>query len=95
MKESNIIKKGDHVLRLNMKKRTKKGHKTEDTWIGPYKVVEVTKYGSVKLQCLKTNEIILKSKVNIGQLKAYHGCVEGNNNFSVTMIHMNSFTLCL
>ena len=32
IKQSNI--KGDIVLRLNMKKRTKKGHKSEDSWLG-------------------------------------------------------------
>ena len=29
------IKEGNVVLRLNMVKRTKKGHKSEDTWTGP------------------------------------------------------------
>ena len=27
------------MLCLNMKKRTKKGHKKEDTWFDPYKVL--------------------------------------------------------
>ena len=29
------------VLCLNMLKRTKKGHKSEDTWTGPYKVLSI------------------------------------------------------
>ena len=45
------IKVGDTVMRLNMLKRTKKGHKTEDTWMGTYKVLEITKYGSCRLHC--------------------------------------------
>ena len=64
------IKVGDTVMRLNMLKRTKKGHKTEDTWIGTYKVLEITKYGSCRLQCVKTNTT-LKRKINLAQLKLY------------------------
>ena len=70
IKQSNI-KEGDIVLRLNMKKRTKKGHKGEDSWLGPYKVFEITKYGSATLGCVKTN-MALSRKVNIGQLKRYN-----------------------
>ena len=61
---------GNTVLRLNMLKRTKKGHKMEDTWFGPYKVLEVTSHGGCVLQCMKTNTT-MKRKVNIRQLKLY------------------------
>ena len=37
------------MLRLNMKKRTKKGHKMEDTWFGPYKVLRMSDTGSCSL----------------------------------------------
>ena len=64
------IKVGDTVMRLNMLKRTKKGHKVEDTWIGTYKVLEITEYGCCRLQCMLTNST-LKRKVNLDQLKLY------------------------
>ena len=64
------IKVGDTVMRLNMLKRTKKGHKAEDTWIGTYKVLEITEYGCCRLQCMLTNST-LKRKINIDQLKLY------------------------
>ena len=63
-------KVGDLVLQMNMIKRTKKGHKMEDSWLGPYKIMEVTKFGCCKLQCLKTMHA-LKQKINISQLKLY------------------------
>ena len=66
------IKEGDLVLRLNMLKRTKKGHKGEDTWLGPYKVLEVTEHGSCCLLCTKTEKEV-KQKVNVNQLKIYLG----------------------
>lgn len=66
------FKVGDVVLRMNMLKRTKKGHKMEDTWLGPYKVIEVTDYGCCQLQCLISHSI-LKHKVNCCQLKHYEG----------------------
>ena len=61
------IQKGDLVLHLNMLKRTKKGHKGEDTWFGPYKVLEVTEHGSCHLLDTKTEKEI-KQKVNVSQL---------------------------
>ena len=64
------VKIGDQVLRLNMVKRTKKGHKSEDTWIGPYEVLDISKYGSCRIQCIATGKEI-KQKVNISQLKLY------------------------
>ena len=62
---------GDTVLRLNMLKRTKKGHKMEDNWHGPYKVLKITDHGCCHLRCIKT-DTDLKRKVNISQLKLYH-----------------------
>ena len=64
------IKVGDVVLRANMLKRTKKGNKTQDTWLGPYKVVTISKYGSCQLRCVETSQI-LQRKVNVSQLKLY------------------------
>lgn len=64
------FKIGDLVLRMNMLKRTKMGHKMEDSWLGPYKILQVTKFGCCKLQCLKTMHA-LKQKINSSQLKLY------------------------
>lgn len=64
------IRVDDLVLRLNMKKRTKKGHKMEDTWLGPYKVLQVSDKGSCFIWCVKTEKKI-KQKVNVSQLKLY------------------------
>ena len=55
---------------MNMLKRTKKGHKMEDTWLGPYEVAEISDLGACILKCLKT-EANLKRKTNISQLKLY------------------------
>lgn len=66
------IRVDDLVLRMNMKKRTKKGHKMEDTWLGPYKVLQISDKGSCLLLCLKTEKEI-KHKVNVSQLKLYKG----------------------
>ena len=72
------FKVGDKVLRLNMRKRTKKGHKMEDTWLGPYKVLEITKYGCCLLECLKTSTV-LKRKINSSQLKLYKESPDKSN----------------
>ena len=48
------IQSGKLVLRLNMKKRTKKGHKMEDTWLGPYKVLKVSDTGCCSLSHTST-----------------------------------------
>ena len=61
---------GGLVLQMNMIKKTKKHYKMEGSWLGPYKIMEVTKFGCCKLQCLKTMHI-LKQKINISQLKLY------------------------
>ena len=67
----NSIQVGQTVLRLNMLKRTMKGHKMEDTWLGPYRVIEMTASGGCVLRCIKTNST-MKRKVNISQLKIYN-----------------------
>ena len=68
---SNSIQVGQTVLRLNILKRTTKGHKMEDTWLGPYRVIEMFASGGCVLRCIKTNSTI-KRKVNISQLKIYN-----------------------
>lgn len=69
--KSSGIKKGDLVLRLNMVKRTKKGHKYENTWNGPYRVLEISKYGSCRLQTSESMTTGIVT-VNINQLKIYN-----------------------
>ena len=64
------FKEGDLVLRLNMLKRTKKGHNGEDTWFGPFKVLEVNEHGSCHLMGTKRKKEI-KQKVNASQLKIF------------------------
>ena len=76
------IKVGDTVMRLNMLKRTKKGNKTQDTWVGTYKVVEITKYGACRLQFMASNTI-LKRKINLAQLKLYRQQDETGEQLSV------------
>jgi hypothetical protein len=67
-----LISVGDTVLRLNMLNRTEKGHKMEDKWLGPYKVIDMTRYGNCVLHCIRTNTT-MKRKVNVRRLKLYHG----------------------
>ena len=67
----NVIQVRQTVLRLNMLKRTTKGHKMKDTWLGPYKVIEMTASGGCVLRCIKTNSA-MKRKVNNSQLKIYN-----------------------
>ena len=64
------IRSGNLVLRLNMKKHTKKGHKMEDAWFGPYKVLRMSDTGSCSLYNMKTGTEV-KQKVNASQLKLY------------------------
>lgn len=87
---SHHFKKGDHVLRRNMKQKTRKGSKNEDRWLGPYKILEI-----VKTTCLLQNRTgkELKSRVNINQLKPYlhqtlpvEKCASTGNT-SKSMIH--------
>ena len=94
------FKAGDMVLRLNMVKRTTKGHKMEDTWLGPYKVLEITKYGCCLLKCLKTSTV-MKRKINTSQLKLYRQSPDASkqvfykNSYLAFTIHIYSdFSLC-
>ena len=43
----------------------------EDTWLGPYKVHEVTNHGCCILQCIKSG-VMMKRTVNGSQLKLYY-----------------------
>ncbi len=54
--QPNRLKVGDLVLRANMLKRTKKGNKTKDTWLGPYKIVDISKYGCCLLRSMATSQ---------------------------------------
>ncbi len=54
-----------------MLKRTTKDHKMKDTWLGPYRVIEMTASGGCVLRCIKTNST-MKRKVNTSQLKIYN-----------------------
>ena len=65
------LQTGDLVLRMNMRRKTRKGSKLEDTWLGPYKIVSISAYGSCKLSSQKTG-VKLKAKVNVSQLKPYY-----------------------
>ena len=68
------FKVGSLVLRMNMKQQLRKGSKLEDKWLGPYRVLDVTQYGCCKLACVRTG-VVLKAKVNQGQLKIYQNPV--------------------
>ena len=65
------LQEGDLVLRMNMRRKTRKGAKLEDTWLGPYEIVSISAYGSCKLKSQKTGKE-LKGKVNVSQLKHYY-----------------------
>ena len=61
---------GDAVLRCNMLQKTKKGHKMEDQWTGPYTIEEVDlQKGTCRLRG-KSGEK-LRRIVNMKDLKAY------------------------
>ena len=85
------IKVGDTVMRLNMLQRTKKGHKTEDTWMGTYKVLEITKYGSCRLHCEATNTT-LKHKINLAQSKLFRRQDSGSPDRPTNSGHLNQPT---
>ncbi len=63
-----VMDVGDFVLRRNMKQKTRKGSKSEDRWLGPYKIVEV-----LKTTCRLQNKagVLLKTGINVTQLKKY------------------------
>ena len=64
------IKVGDKVLWRNMLQKTKKGHKMEDRWLGPY---EVANAPISKGTCFLLNKAgqQLKKRVSLSQLKPY------------------------
>ena len=74
-----------------MLKRTKKGHKREDTWMGTYKVLEITKYGSCRLHCEATNTT-LKRKINLAQLKLFRRQDSGSPDQPTNSAHLNQPT---
>lgn len=61
--------KGSKVLRRNMKQKTKKGHKSEDRWLGPYMISDIT---NTTCQLVNMSGHTLKTRVNLNQLKLYH-----------------------
>ena len=66
-----VLENGDSVLQRNMLQKTKKGHKMEDKWTGPY---IVSNLDESKGLCNLTNQEgkVLKTKCNVKQLKKYH-----------------------
>lgn len=64
------FKVGDKVLWRNMLQKTKKGHKMEDRWLGPY---EVANAPITKGTCYLLNKTgqQLKKRVSLSQLKPY------------------------
>ncbi|XP_046841850.1 uncharacterized protein LOC124435962, partial [Xenia sp. Carnegie-2017] len=64
------FKDGDTVLLHNMRQKTKKGHKLEDQWNGPYKVMEADVYRGV---CTLLNPLTNKAgrQQSIKNLKLY------------------------
>lgn len=63
------FKTGDQVLWRNMLQVTKKGHKMEDKWHGPYVVAGESKKGVCVLKNMVG--VVLKKRVNVNQLKPY------------------------
>jgi hypothetical protein len=62
--------KGDHVLRRNMKQKTRKGSKSEDRWLGPYTISELSATSCV---LMNVGGKRLKTRINLNQLKPYLG----------------------
>ena len=60
-----VFKTGSMVL---WRKKTRKGSKNEDCWLGPYTIVELSKTSC----CLKNASGELKASININQRKPYH-----------------------
>ena len=59
---------GDEVLRRNMKQKTRKGSKSEDRWLGPYTIIELSATSCVLINLAGKR---LKRRVNLNQLKPY------------------------
>lgn len=60
----------DLVLRLNARKKGRKGDTLSAEWLGPYTIVGIIAYGQCTLQDKNGKE--LKTKSNTSQLKPYH-----------------------
>lgn len=60
----------DLVLRLNARKRGRKGDTLSAEWLGPYTVVGITANGQCTLEDKHGKE--LRTKINSSQLKPYH-----------------------
>lgn len=60
----------DLVLRLNARKKGRKGDTLSSEWLGPYTIVAITENGQCRLQDANGKE--LKTKINSCQLKHYH-----------------------
>lgn len=65
-----MFAKGDLVLRKNMVNKHRMGGKLDPKWLGPYRVVEITKKGLYKLQCHKSNKMLKQAFPSL-QLKQY------------------------
>ena len=63
------IKAGDEVLWRNMLQVSKKGHKMEDRWNGPYVVANEPSKGTCNLK--NRAGVLLKRRVHLSQLKPY------------------------
>lgn len=74
---------GNEVLRRNMKQKTKKGHKNEDRWLGPYTITAITK---TTCQLKNSSGRILKTHVNLQQLKPYLDLVNSTVEKEVCML---------
>ena len=56
--KSYVIKKGDKVLRRNLKIISKYGKKTEPLWIGLYQVYDIDQRNRIILRDIKTEKIL-------------------------------------
>ena len=72
------FKMNDQVMKLNARKRDRKGEPLSKEWMGPYTLADL----NIKGQCtLKNfNGEILKTKVNVSQLKPYYPCQDIETN---------------
>ena len=61
---------GDRVMKLNARKRSRKGDTLATEWLGPYTLSSISDMGQCCLQDLNGN--VLKTKVNIAQLKPFY-----------------------
>lgn len=59
---------GDKVLRRNMKQKTRKGSKSEDRWLGPYTISDLSATSCILVNVAGKR---LKTRANLNQLKPY------------------------